>query len=360
MTFRNVSEMHAAARDKLDPAIYDYYAGAAMDEITLADNSEAFEQLQLHYSVLKGVGTRSTETTVLGQIIDTPIMLAPVAFQKMAHADGELASVRAAHNAGTIMIVSTLSTTEIELLTLENPGKVWFQLYIEKDRNSTTTLIKRAEAAGCSAIVVTVDSPVSGRLERIMRTNFQVPPEFMARNFLPAKLKRLPHSMVQKINQESFENRLDANLTWDDIGWLISNTNLPVVVKGIVRADDAMRAVEQGAKGVIVSNHGGRQLDTAPATIDVLAQIVDAVGDQCDVLMDSGIRRGNHCFKALAMGAKAVLIGRPIIWGLAVDGQAGVSEVMSTLQAELDNVMAVCGCSDIHNISPDLVRRKRR
>jgi 4-hydroxymandelate oxidase len=203
--------------------------------------------------------------------------------------------------------------------------------------------------------VLTVDSPVFGRQERNLRNRFELPRNLLVRNLLPRKLERLPRSW-SNINQHSFEDHLDPSLTWRDVSWLCSITRLPVLVKGVVRPDDAILAVQHGAKGVIVSNHGGRQLDTSPATISVLADVAGAVGNQCDVLVDGGIRRGTDVIKALALGAKAVLVGRPLLWGLASNGQAGVEQTLEILRTEFDSALALCGCRSIAEITPDLVR----
>ncbi len=355
--FRSLSDLETEASKLLEPVIYDYYAGAAMDEITLTQNILAFDEWLFQYSVFVAGGDRRMSTTVIGQKIDVPIIMAPVAFQCMAHKDGELATVRSAGGAGTIMIVSMLATTDIAEISTQASGPVWMQLYIEKDRRATETLIHRAEEAGCTALVLTADSPVSGRLDRLMKNDFRVPPEFLAPNALPKGLKRLPRSMVGQINRDMFETRLDPNLTWKDVEWLAARTRLPVVVKGIIRPEDAVAALDHGAAGVIVSNHGGRQLDTAVPAISALPRVVDAVQGRADVLMDSGIRRGSHVLKALALGAKAVMVGRPIIWGLACDGEDGVRDMLTTLVDELENVMRICGCKDVTDIAPNLLVR---
>ena len=353
--FRSLKDFEAAARKKLRPEVFDYFAGGAMDEVTLGLNTSAFDRWLFEYSVFKGGGARKMQTAVLGQPIKIPILMAPVAFQRLAHEDGEIATARCAGDAGTIMVVSMLATTDIADIVAAGSGPIWMQLYIERDRGSTEALIRRAEEAGCAALVVTADSPVSGRLDRILRNDFHVPPELLPVNVLPKTLKRLPRSLTQKINRDFFESRLDPDLTWRDIDWIAAKSHLPVVVKGIVRPEDAIAALDHGARAIVVSNHGGRQLDTAVPSIQALPRVAEAVGTHADVLMDSGIRRGSHVLKAMALGAKAVLIGRPIIWGLACGGQEGVKEMLATLVDELENVMRICGCLDVTHIAPELL-----
>lgn len=343
------------AQKKLRPEVFDYFAGGAMDEVTLRLNTSAFDQWLFEYSVFKGGGARKIGTAVLGQPVKIPILMAPVAFQRMAHEDGEIATARCAGDAGTIMVVSMLATTDIADIVAAGSGPIWMQLYIERDRGSTEALIRRAEAAGCAALVVTADSPVSGRLDRILRHDFHVPAELMPANVLPKTLKRLPRSLIQKINRDFFESRIDPDLTWRDIDWIAGKTRLPVVVKGVVRPEDAIAALDHGARAIIVSNHGGRQLDTAVPSIQALPRVAKAVGTRADVLMDGGIRRGSHVLKAMALGAKAVLIGRPIIWGLACGGQEGLKQTLATLVDELENVMRICGCLGVTDIAPELL-----
>ncbi len=250
--------------------------------------------------------------------------------------------------------MSTLSNTAIEDVVAAASGPVWFQLYVYKDRGATKALVQRAEAAGARALVVTVDAPLLGRRERDVRNKFALPAGLTVRNmFADASEVRAPSG--ESGLAAYFATLLDPALTWDAIGWLRSITKLPVIVKGIVRADDAVRAAEHGAAGIVVSNHGGRQLDASPPTIDVLARVVDAVAGRCEILLDGGVRRGTDVVKAIALGARAVLVGRPILWGLAAGGREGVAHVLAMLRRELDLAMALAGCPNIAAITRDLV-----
>jgi 4-hydroxymandelate oxidase len=304
--------------------------------------------------VLVDVARRDLTTTVLGERVAMPILVAPTAFQRLAHADGELASVRAAGEAGTIFTLSTLSNTPVEAVVAAATGPVWFQLYIYRDRAATQALVRRVEAAGCRALVLTVDTPLFGRRERDVTNRFTLPPELEIANLHGTGGSRLPPAAGSGLSAYGSE-LLDQAVTWNDLAWLRGITRLPLVVKGIVRADDAARAAAAGAAAVVVSNHGGRQLDAAPATIDVVARIADAIAGRAEVLVDGGVRRGADVVKAIALGARAVLIGRPVLWGLAVGGQAGVAAALAMLRRELDLAMALCGCPEIASITRELV-----
>jgi 4-hydroxymandelate oxidase len=351
----NLHELEELARARLPKLAWDYYAAGADDERCVRRNVEAFERLTLHYRVLVDVARRELATTVLGQRIALPIVVAPTAFHRLAHTEGELASVAGAGDAGTAFVLSTLSNTRVEDVVAASTGPVWFQLYVYKDRAATEALVRRVEAAGCQALVLTVDAPLLGRRERDVRNRFALPPGLGVENLHAAGYAHVPEASGESGLAAYFADLLDPALTWDAVGWLRSITKLPIVVKGIVRADDARRAIEHGAAGVVVSNHGGRQLDAAPATIDVLPRIADAVAGSGEVFLDGGIRRGTDVVKALALGARAVLVGRPILWGLATGGRAGVASVLAMLRRELDLAMALCGCPDIAAITRDLV-----
>lgn len=353
-TFVNVYDFEEAARDRLKPLAYAYYAGGANDEITLRENHAAFDRIRLRYRVLRDVSRRDLSTTVLGHPASMPILVAPTAFQAMAHPDGELATVRAAGAAGTIMVLSTLSNASLEDAARAATGPMWFQLYVYRDRGATAELIQRVEAAGFTALVVTVDAPVLGRRERDIRNRFRLPPGLSARNLARRGMGDLPAGVGSGL-AAYFATLLEPALSWGDIEWLRSLTRLPILLKGIVRGDDAARAVECGVAGIIVSNHGGRQLDTAPPTIEVLPEVADAVAGRVELLIDGGIRRGSDVVKALALGAKAALVGRPVLWGLAVAGEAGVRQVLEMLRAELDTAMALCGCASVEEVGRDLV-----
>ncbi len=351
----NIYDYELLAEEKLPQMAYDYYASGAHDEITLAENQRAYDRLRLQYRVLRDISHRSTATTLFGHELATPVIVAPTAFHKMAHPDGELATVRAAGDSGTLMIVSSLSTTSMEEIMEAATGPVWFQLYVYKDRQATADLVRRAEDAGCSAIVLTVDAQVWGRREADVRNRFQLPDGLMVKNLMPAGKAQFPDDHAGSGLAAYVTSLFDQTLSWPDVDWLCGLTTLPVLLKGIVHPDDARLAIEHGAAGVVVSNHGGRQLDTAPATIDVLPEIVAAVDGRIPVLLDGGIRRGTDVVKALALGAQAVAVGRPVLWGLAVDGQAGVANVLEILRSEVELAMGLCGVTAVEAIGPELV-----
>jgi 4-hydroxymandelate oxidase len=351
----NLYDYEAIAREKLTPMAYDYYASGAHDEITLAENHAAYDRIKLRYRVLRDISRRDISTTVLGHRLSMPVIVAPTAFHKLACADGEVATVRAAGTAGTLMILSTLSTTSIEEVMAAATGPVWFQLYVYKDREATKALVQRAEAAGCSALALTVDAQVWGRRERDVRNRFQLPAGLSVKNLMPAGQEEFPKEVQDSGLAAYVASLFDQTLSWKDVEWLCGLTRLPVLLKGVVHPEDARLAVEHGAAGVIVSNHGGRQLDTAPATIEALPAVVEAVDGRIEVLIDGGIRRGTDVIKALAYGAKAVAVGRPVLWGLAYDGQRGVERVLNLLRFEVDLAMGLCGAARVTEISKELI-----
>jgi 4-hydroxymandelate oxidase len=355
MQLLNLFDYERAARDLLAREAWDYYSSGANDELTLRDNRAAFERLRVHYRVLVDVSQRRLSTTVVGHDVRFPVLVAPTAFHRLAHEVGELATVRAAGAAGSVMILSSLSNTRVEDVVAEATGPVWFQLYVYRDRGATEALVHRVEAAGCSALVLTVDAPLLGRRERDVRNRFALPPGLSIENMLPEGLHELPAGRIDSGLAAYFAELLEPALTWKDVEWLRSITKLPLLVKGIVRPDDAVRAVQHGARGVVVSNHGGRQLDTSPASVDVLPRVADAVADRGEVLVDGGVRRGVDVLKALALGARAVLVGRPVLWGLAVDGEAGVRSVLQILEQELDLALALSGTPDVAELGRDLL-----
>lgn len=351
----HLADLERLAREVLPPMAHDYYASGAMDELTLRDNVAAWQRLRLHYRVLRGVAARPLGTTVLGHELALPVLVAPTAFHRLAHPDGELATARAARAAGTVMVLSTLSNSAVEEVVPAAGGQVWFQLYVYRDRAATEALVRRAEAAGCRALVLTVDAPLLGRRERDVRNRFHLPAGLQVRNLLAEGYATLGPDAADSGLAAYVAALLDPGLDWDAVAWLRSLTRLPLVIKGLVRPDDATRAVEAGASAVVVSNHGGRQLDTAPATADVLAACVDAVAGRAEVLVDGGIRRGTDVLKALALGARAVLVGRPVLWGLATGGEAGVRRALGMLRDELDLGLALCGCRGVHDVGRDLL-----
>ncbi|MBC7790156.1 MAG: alpha-hydroxy-acid oxidizing protein [Anaerolineae bacterium] len=354
-TLINLHDMEEAARERLPPMIFGYYASGAHDEITLRENRACYERIALRPRVLTDVSQRDLSTTVLGARVPVPILIAPMAFQRLAHADGELATARAAARGGWGMVLSTLSTTPVEQVRAATSATLWFQLYVFRDREMTRTLVERVESAGCSALVLTVDTPILGRRERDVRNHFHLPADVSIAHTMPGDMQRLPVLEDDSGLAAHAHRMLDPSLTWRDIEWLGSFTRLPILLKGILRADDARLAVEAGAAGIIVSNHGGRQLDTAVATIRALPEIAQAVAGRAEILIDGGVRRGTDIIKAIALGARAVLLGRPVLWGLALEGEKGVTRVMEMLRDELDLAMALCGCRSIEELSADLI-----
>jgi len=349
-----VDEYEAVARERMERSAYDYYAGGSGEEQTLAANRAAFGAIMLRPRVLVNVSAIDLRTTVLGQPIDVPVLLAPTAFNRLAHPDGEMAAARAARASGTIMIGSTLSTCALEEVSGACGGGLWFQLYVYKDRAMTQELVARAEACGYRALVLTVDTPLLGRRYRDVRNNFVLPPGIAMRNFEMAMSNAArwgAHSSFSAYVHDLF----DATLTWDAVDWLRKQTTLPVVVKGILTADDARLAIERGVAGIVVSNHGGRQLDGAVPSIQALAEVADAVAGRAEVLMDGGVRRGTDILKALALGARAVCIGRPYLWALAAAGEEGVRDVLGILRDELALAMALSGRPNVEAVDRSLV-----
>jgi 4-hydroxymandelate oxidase len=351
----SVGDYARAARAKLPKDVCDYYEGGALDEITLRENVAGWERLQLHYHVLAGVGPRELRTTVLGQPISMPIAIAPTSFHKLACPEGEVAAAKAAKAAGTLFILSSLSNTAMESVFAQAASPRWFQLYIYKDREITRALVQRAEAAGAEAIVLTVDAPGLGTRERDARNRFKLPQGLCIENLSPLGKGKMPEVKGSGLAAYVRDN-FKSDLSFNDLDWLRGCTRLPVVVKGVCRSDDARRIADHGAKAIVVSNHGGRQLDTAPATCEVLPLVVDTVGDSCEVYVDSGIRRGSDALKAIALGARAVLIGRPILWGLCVNGQEGAAHILEILSRELDEAMLLSGCTKLSDIDASLLR----
>jgi 4-hydroxymandelate oxidase len=351
----NLGELERLARERLPPMAYDYFASGAGDEITLRANVEAWSRVALHHRVLVDVSRRDLSMTVLGAAVSMPVLVAPMAFQKLACPEGEVATARAAAAAGTVMVLSSLSNTPVEEVCAAAPGLVWFQLYVYRDRSATAALVARAEAAGASAIVLTADAPLLGRRERDVRNRFHLPEGLRVENMTAAG-----HGDVALRPGDSglaayVAEKLDPSFGWKDVAWLRSTTRLPLLMKGIVRSDDALRAIDHGASGVLVSNHGGRQLDGSPPTAAVLGAVADAVQGRIDVLVDGGVRRGVDVLRALALGARAALVGRPVLWGLAVDGANGARGVLETLRAEIDEAMALCGCAAVGDVTRELL-----
>jgi isopentenyl diphosphate isomerase/L-lactate dehydrogenase-like FMN-dependent dehydrogenase len=337
VSYLNVGDYEREAERLLDPGAFAYFAGGAGDERTLRDNVEAFSRRQLRPRVLVDVSQVTTETTVLGSPVSMPLLVAPTAFQRLAHPDGELATARAAASAGTVMCQSTLSSVTPGELAATAPGaRLWFQLYWSSDRGFTSELLARVAESGFEAVVFTVDLPAAGRRERDLRAAFTLPDDLATPN--------IPESLQRQDFHAALGQLVDTTLTWRDLEWLRETCSLPVLLKGILSAEDALLAAEHGAAGAIVSNHGGRQLDGVAASLDALPEVVEAVGGRVEVLVDGGVRRGTDVLKALALGAQAVLVGRPALWGLAVDGEQGVRDVLDLLRAEIALGLTHLGC----------------
>lgn len=352
----NLMEYEEAARTLLPRMVFDYIARGSGDELTLRANRQSFSAWAIVPRVLGGIDQPDLHTTVLGRRIELPVLLAPVGFHRLVHSDGEQASARAAAAANTVFIASTASTVPLEEVA-PHAGAFWFQLYIFRDREVSRHLVQRAEAAGAEALVVTVDTLVQGRREADERNHFALPAGLTWANFVDtayAGMVETPDgSSLAAYTAASF----DSTLSWEDLDWLASVTRLPVIPKGIVHPDDARIAADHGARGIVVSNHGGRQLDGSIASLDALPAVVDAVGDRLEVLLDGGVRRGGDVIKALALGARAVLLGRPYIWGLTVAGESGVRRVLDLLAAELRRDLTLCGCPSVAALDQSLVRR---
>jgi 4-hydroxymandelate oxidase len=337
----NLRDFEATARTCLDPVYYDYFASGAQDETTVAANEAAFRGRTLIPRVLRGCPPPRLETSVLGQTAAMPVLIAPTAFHRLACPDAEVATGRAAAAADVIMIAAMLSTVTIEEIAATG-AKLWFQLYIQPDLVFTESLVRRAETAGCRALVVTVDSPTLGRNERGDRNNFHdLPPGVYCANMGAA-------GHVRQVV-------LSPAISWSHVDWLRETTSLPILLKGVLHPADAKLAVEHGVDGLIVSNHGGRQLDATPASLDRLAPIAEAVGGRVPLLLDGGVRRGTDVAKAMALGARAVAIGRPVLWGLAVAGEAGVRRVLELLRVELTNALTLLGVGAPAELTRDQV-----
>jgi isopentenyl diphosphate isomerase/L-lactate dehydrogenase-like FMN-dependent dehydrogenase len=330
-----VDDYERAAGERLPPDVRAYIAGGAGDERTLAENRRAFERYVLRPRFLRGAHEPDLGTEVLGERISMPILVGPWAYQRIAHPDGELATARASAEAGTVMVVSSTAVEILEDVARASAGAKWWQLYLAEDRGFTEQMLARVVAAGYRAIVWTVDLPAYGLRHREAR-----------------------HGFVPEFGLAGSEYVYDLSITWDDLGWIRERADgLPILVKGLLTAEDARLAVGAGADGIVVSNHGGRQLDRSPAALDALPEVADAVAGSIPVLIDGGVRRGVDVVTALALGASAVLVGRPAAYGLATDGESGVAAVLGILRDELRNAMALCGCRSVAEIGPALVAR---
>ncbi|WNM29988.1 alpha-hydroxy acid oxidase [Streptomyces sp. Li-HN-5-11] len=348
------------ARDVLPPAVFDYYDGAAGQEHTAHDNEAAFRHWWFRRTVLTDVAHPSTRTHILGRTASAPLLLAPTALHRLAHPEGEMATARAAREAGLPFVVSTLSSTDIaEVAGLG--GDVWFQLYAHQDPTVTTALVRRAEECAVRALVLTVDTPVPGRRLRDLRRNFSPPPHVRPVNLeaaMAASDRVRPRGGTLPLT-ELFAANFEPSVTWRDVERVAKSTSLPLVLKGIARAADARRAVDLGIPAIIVSNHGGRQLDGDRPTLDCLPEVVQEVEDEAEVYLDGGVRGGGDILKALALGANAVLIGRPYLWGLAVGGENGVAGVLRLLTDELRLDLQLTGLTDTKDAGPGLLTPAR-
>lgn len=350
-----LDDFEPAARAVLPQGIYDYIAGGAEDEATLRDNRDAFARYRFRFKVLASAGRPDLGTEVFGQRFTMPVHLAPAAIQRMAHSDGEAAAYEAASDAGIAYCLSTLSSVSIEDLAAAATGARWFQLYMHPERAVSAAFIERAVDAGFSAILLTVDLPKTGRRERDIRNAFSLPDGVAYANLESQRRVATaegPDPFAQNVNAHT-----SPALGWADLEWLLARTSIPVIVKGIVRADDARRAVEAGAGGLVVSNHGGRQLDYAIASLDALPGVVEAVGGMVPVLLDGGVRRGTDVLKALCLGASSVLIGRPYLYALAVGGADGVRGMLELLREEIALSMSLLGAGRLGELNQDLLTR---
>lgn len=350
----SLRDLEADARRHLDPVIYDFVAGGADDETTLAANEAAFARIGLVPRVLRGRERPKLAITLLGCAAAMPVLIAPTAFHRLVCPEGERATARAAVTAETIMIASMASTVAIEEVAAaareaspDRQPSLWFQLYVQPDRGFTEAIVRRVEAAGCSALVVSVDSPTFGHRERDVRNNFRdLPPGMWCENLrgpTSAEPGRPRHIQFW------------PELSWEHIEWLRKTSTRKVVLKGLMHPEDARLALEAGVDAVMVSNHGGRQLDTVPAAIELLPAIAQAVAGKIPLLLDGGIRRGTDIVKAIALGASAVAIGRPVLWGLAVGGEEGVVQMLEILRSELDRALTLCGCGSLSDVTRELL-----
>jgi isopentenyl diphosphate isomerase/L-lactate dehydrogenase-like FMN-dependent dehydrogenase len=347
VTALSIADYERLAEERLEPGPWAYLAGGSADEWTLRENRAAFARWTFRPRVLCDVSEISTATTVLGTRIELPVVLAPVAYQQLYHPEGECATARGAAAAGTGIAVSTFSTRSHEEIAAASPGVLqWCQLYVFQDRGVTREHLAEAAAAGCAAVVLTVDTPRLAQRERDLRAGFEIPSD------LPLPYARAAIGDAAHNPADQFA-LLDASVSWRDLEWIASEADLPVVLKGVVTAEDAELAVEHGAAAVVVSNHGGRQLDGVPATLDALPEVAEAIAGRVEVYLDGGIRRGTDVAKALALGARAVLAGRGPVFGLATAGEDGVSHVLELLRDELALALCLLGCT-----SPDEVTRE--
>ena len=348
-----VEDFRALAKVKLPRVAFDYITTGSADEITLRENVAAFRRLKLLPPLLTGVSQVDLSITVFKQRVSLPVLLAPVAGQRMYHPQGALAVARAAAAAGTVFGVSSNSFHSAEEIAAAAPGPKWFQLYAARDRQVNRRLVERVERAGYQALVVTVD--LGDWMDANRRNHFAVPRDMLIKHLRDFGFEQVSDRMTDA-ELAAFNGRaFEPSLSWQFFVWLRTVTRLPLLIKGVLRADDAKKAVAIGLDGIIVSNHGGRRLDGVPASIDVLPSVVEAVGGRAEVYVDGGVRRGTDVLKALALGAKAVLIGRPYAWALAADGERGVRTVLEMFRQELLNAMLATGCARVRDVRRSLL-----
>ena len=375
---KNIADLRLLAKKRLPAPMFHYIDGGADDELTLRWNTAAFDRYELLPGYLRDIAAIDTSTKLLGQRIEVPFFLSPTGMSRLFHHEKEIAAARAADQLGTFYTLSTLGTTSLEDIAQATASPKMFQVYILKDRGLTREFVQRCKAAAYEAMCLTVDVPVAGNREREIEHGMHMPPKFRLGSLMSFaahpgwsiryllnpdfKLANVAHrvdalgsgamGLIEYVNSQ-----FDRSVTWKDAEWLVQEWGGPMVIKGLQTVEDARRARDIGARGIMVSNHGGRQLETAPAPIDCIADIADAVGDDLDVICDGGVRRGTHIIKALAMGARAVSFGRPYLYGLAAGGYKGVLRALSLIRAELARDMALIGCRSLEELSPDHVRR---
>jgi 4-hydroxymandelate oxidase len=363
----DVTEFEPLARKRLSQMAYDYVRSGGADEITMRENRAGFGRLRLSPSVLVDVSQIDTRINLFGGEFESPILLAPVAYHRLYHPEGEIGTARGASAAGAGFVISTFTTTAIDEIARNAQRPIWFQLYVQRDRAFTKDMVQRAVASGCKAVCLTVDTPVLGN--RYGQLSFGLPKELECVHLRslkapgPAQVTEVRATVREtqghKTQRSSiYDTLFDPSFNWNDLEWLRSVAGAPVLLKGVLSAEDGKRAVEHGADGVIVSNHGGRNLDTVPATIDALPRVVEAVAGRIPVMLDSGVRRGTDVLMALALGAKAVFIGRPYIYGLTLGGAKGVERVISIMRDELERAMALTGRRSIAEIDSTVLWRE--
>lgn len=376
----NIADLERLASKRLPKAMWDYLAGGSDDEVTLRRNVAAFDEYELLPRYLVDVQNIDLSTTVLGCRIEWPVILAPTGMTRLFHPEGERAVARAAHRHGTMYGLSTMGSTSIEDVAAATPGPKFFQIYVLKDRGITLEYMRRCRAAGYNALCLTVDVPTAGNRERDWRSGMTVPPALTLTSLLdiamhprwsyryltnpPLEFANVIHEGAKGAQRKAgnviqyFGKQFDRTITWKDAAWMAEQWGGPFAIKGIMTAEDAKRAADAGATAVMISNHGGRQLDRAPAPIDMIAEVVDAVGHRVEVIVDGGIRRGTHVLMALALGAKACMIGRSYLYGLAAGGEAGVDRALGLLREELIRDAALLGCASLGDLNRSFVRRR--